>query len=355
MLPLLIILIALGTILEAISLRRDPEKVELDYTISSGVTEPGAIFKIQSVVTNKSRIPISYLAIKELFPSIAEIPDRMTSHKRYDGTLVENIFRIRGRQRKKLTLETSIDKRGVYIFKGDSLKFGDFLGFREVSKTIFRQQEVVVYPEILESPSLTDALASFYGDIAAKRYLIRDPILTIGCREYTGREPMKDIHWLQSARHAELMVREFEYNRQMSVNVILSVEGINISDDEGLDKCCAAARAICEELVKKSVPVNFFTNSLLQHKGSKGIWKCEVSSVLTGGLLEGLGRVSSHACSTMEKLLEYAIRDNDSAASFIVIVHESGKHCEESIDRLRRATGQEVMLVRIGNHTEEIA
>ena len=349
MIALLIVIITLGIILEAISLRRDPEMVELDYAISTGVTEPGAPFKVQTIITNKSRMPVSYLEIKEVLPPVTQLPDDAVYHTKHDGLYVKNICRLRSRQRKKLTLETSIKKRGVYSFRGASIEFGDFLGFREISKTITNHQEIVVYPEKLENRSLTDTLANFCGDIAAKRYLIRDPILTIGCREYTGREPMKDIHWLQSARRGELMVREFEYNRQLSVNVILSVEGIDILDDKLLDKCCAAARTICEFLIEKGVPVSFFTNALLLRKERKAAWRCDASAGRTGGLLEGLGRISTRACSSLERLLEYAVHENDSDASFIVILPESGKNEDEPIERLRKATGQEVMVVQIRN------
>ena len=347
MIPLLIIIVALGFILEALSLRRNPDMVEFDYQISTDTTEPDVPFKVQTRITNKSLLPLSYLAVREIFPTVAQLPEGMLYQTKNDGSHVRNVCRIKGLQRKKLSLETSISKRGVYLFKGDSIEFGDFLGFREIYKKVSRNKEIVVYPKRIDSAGLTDALASFCGDVSAKRYLIRDPIITLGCREYTGREPMKDINWLQSARRSEIMVREFDYTRQMSVSVILSVDGIDIMDDEKLDNCCSAARTICEKLVEKGVPVSFFTNAQLRRKEKNDAWRCEVAAGRTGGLLEGLGRVSHHACSSFEKLLEYAVRENDSAASFIVILPEGGRCNEAPADRLRNVTGQEVLLLRI--------
>ena len=349
MLPILVIIVALGIILEALSLRRDPDMVELDYAMSASVTEPGAPFKVQAIITNKSRMPVSYLAIKEIFPLAAELPEDMLFQVKNDGLYVENVCRVGGRQRKRLILDTSIKKRGVHSFKGDSIALGDFLGFREVSKRVSTRQEIVVYPKKLECPHLTDALASFFGDIAAKRYLIRDPIITAGCREYTGREPMKDIHWLQSARRGELMVREFEHNRQLSINVVLSVSEIDTSDSEGLDECCSAARSICEELLSRGAPVVFFTNALLQRREDKAIWKCEVFPEHAGGLLEGLGRVSFRSCCSLDKLLEYAFRESSSDAAFIVILPAGEMHGDESVNRLRSITNQEVLLVQPGS------
>jgi len=348
MIALLFVIIALGLILEVISLRRDPNKVKIDSSISEQVTEPGAPFKVQTVITNRSLIPFSYLSVSEVYPAVAKLPESMTFLTKNDGIYTKMVCRIRGRQRKKLILETSIKKRGIHTFKGDSVEFGDFLGFREFSLRAAYRREIVVYPEKLEHPGLTDALGRFCGDVAAKRYLIRDPILTVGSREYTGREPMKEIHWLQSAHRSELMVREFDYNRQLSVCVILSVEGIDPWGEQEIDECCAIARTVCETLVSAGAAVNFFTNALLRRKEDKEYWKCEVSSGSTGALLEGLGRASSYGCGPLERLLIYALRENDYDAAFILILPSGEKRGEEAANRLRSSTGQEVLVINAG-------
>ena len=346
MVAILLVIILLGIILEIVSLKRDPSKVDLDCAISAQVTEPGALFKVQTIITNKSLIPFSYLSVKEIFPSVAEVPEGMTSLEKKDGKYTTKVCRIKGHQRKKLTLETSIEKRGVHSFKGDTIEFGDFLGFREYSKKLSYRQDIVVYPCRFESPGITDALGRFCGDVASKRFLIRDPILTVGCREYTGREPMKEIHWLASAHRGELMVREFDYNRQLSVSVIMSVEGTNPWDEEELDDSCSVARTVCEALVGAGAAVNFFTNARLKRKDDKEVWKCTVSSEHMGELLEGLGRASSYACGSLEKLLKFALHESNFDAAFVVILPEKDTRGGEAVSLLRSNTGQDAMLVQ---------
>jgi len=332
--------------MEMLSLRRNPDEVEADGILSTRVAEPGELFRMQTIVTNKSIIPVSYLAVKEAFPSAARLPERMIYRSMSNTTYIKKICRLKGRQRKKLIMETSINKRGVHMFTGDYIEFGDFLGFREVSRSTSYQQEIVVYPERSGSRALTDTLAKFTGDVAAKRHLIRDPILTVGCREYTGREPMKEIHWLKSAARGELVVREFDYNRQISVSVILNVEGLNLLDFDGLDECCSAARAVCETLVESGVAIRFFTNSRLTRKFNKTVWKCEVSSRHTRELLEGLGRASAHYCGSLDKLLDYSLRESDFDSAFIVILPEGDLRGKEALHKLRSNTGAEALLVQ---------
>ncbi|MCL2663536.1 MAG: DUF58 domain-containing protein [Oscillospiraceae bacterium] len=346
MIALLFIIIALGIILEIASLKRDPEKVEIDTVISPQCNEPGAPFKVQTTIANKSRLPISYLAIRVVYPLLTQLPDSMKYSTRDNGLHAQIICMVKGRQRKKLMYEVSIEKRGVHLIGENSIEFGDFLGFRELSKKVHYRQEIVVYPKRLVDSGLADTLGSFCGDIAAKRILIRDPILTIGSREYTGREPMKEIHWPQSAHRGQLMVREFEYNRQISVCVVLSVEGISYVNNDEIDRCCEVARTTCETLVEKGVLVKFFTNSRLRSKEEISVWKCEVTSGRTGSLLETLGRVTNYANCSLEGLLESMCHESSHDTSYLIILPKNDKNGEEAADRLRKNTGQEVLILR---------
>lgn len=353
MLPLLIVIVAIGMILEAVSLRRDPSMVVLEYELSRRSAEPGELFEVRVSITNNSRVPISYLAVNEIYPLFTDLPENISYRVSYDGAHVKKFCRISGRKRKKLILETSIKKRGVHVFRGESVEFGDFLGFREISKIVSPRKEIVVYPEKFECRRLTDALGSFCGDLAARRFLIRDPILTVGSREYTGREPMKEIHWLQSAHRGEIMVREYDYTRQLSACVILSVDGIGLNDEEELDGCCAVARTICETLAETGVSVDFFTNARLKRVSDEEVWKCEVSAGRTGSLLEGLGRVLCYSRCSLWNLLEFAHQESDFDAAFIIILPASEKHGREAMERLRGSSGREVMLINIEELKEE--
>ena len=348
MLTLLIVFIALGIIMEVVSLRRDPDLVELEFDISTLRAEPGETFQIITSVSNNSRVPLSYLSVLETYPLTAVIPDNIIFKIRQDDVHIRKFCRVKGRDRKKLTFSTSILKRGVHVFTGDSVEFGDFLGFREYTKRVYLRRELVVYPERLVSQDLSDALGRFFGELAARRFLIRDPILTIGCREYTGREPMKEIHWLQSAHRNELMVREFDYNRQLTACVILGVDKIDADDEDGLDDCCSAARTICETLIESGVSVNFYTNSLLKRIHENALWKCEASAGHTSRLLESLGRVTCYSRGSLPGLLEYADKDSDFDAAFIVILPSSDERGADAIELLKRQTGREAMLINMG-------
>jgi hypothetical protein len=176
----------------------------------------------------------------------------------------------------------------------------------------------------------------------------------VGVREYTGREPMKEIHWLQTAHRGELMVREFDYNMQLTVCVLLSVNGIDPWDEYELDECCAVARTVCESLAEAGALVKFYTNAQLKRKLIGQIWKCEVSSGNMSGLLEGLGRAASYDSGTLDTLLEFALRDSSFDSAYILIVPKIEERGNEAANRLRHRTSQDVMVVEVVTDTQKM-
>lgn len=349
MIALLLVLIAIGIFVEVISLKRDPDTIHVDFGLSASATEPDAPFEVHTVITNEGRLPVSYINLKEHYPLNAQIPEGVAYEERYDGRHVENICRVGGRRKKTRKLSISIEKRGVHLFRGGTLKFGDFLGLSEIEKTVGSVHEILVYPKRLDMPQLVDALGNFCGDISARQFLIRDPILTIGSREYTGREPMRDIHWLQSARKGGLMVREFDYTRQLSAVVILSTKGVAALEDDELDACCSLARTVCETLAGLNVHVNFFTNAGIFQKRATEVHQCTASAGKMGALLEMLSRVSNHTYLPTDALCRYAASCSDPDSAFVLILAQGDRSGGQAAEELRRSTGQEVMVLYGGS------
>ena len=146
------------------------------------------------------------------------------------------------------------------------------------------------------------------------------------------------------------MVREFDYTRQLSACVVFGVDKIDSKDEEGLDKCCAAVRSVCETLAENGVSASFFTNALLKRINAREFWKCEVSPGHKDTLLEGLGRITAHPRGSLNALLEYALINSDYDAAFIVVMPASDTRGDEAVDFLRNKSGRETLLIHMGSY-----
>ena len=94
--------------------------------------------------------------------------------------------------------------------------------FRFENGTVMTYQtgEVVVIPPRCENSNVLRTLGGFLGDISVRRFILEDPLLTVGFREYTGREPMKSISWTQSARVGRPLVKQYDHTVDATVTVL---------------------------------------------------------------------------------------------------------------------------------------
>ncbi len=345
MLIFLFVLIILALALEAFSLREGIKNVSFQYKPSVDRAEPGEEIKIVTSVSNHGWLPISYLRASIAYPVDALLPSGLDMQEQRFTRSVSSVFRLWGRQRVRRTMSISLAKRGVHLFDGAFLVRGDFLGFNETGRRYDSRHEVLIYPAPADSAGLRDALGSYCGDVIARRHLIRDPIITMGVREYTGREAMKTISWSQTARRGELMVREFDYTRDMSCTVLLATNGLGPLENDLLDKCCSVARTVCEELTAKGVNIDLYTNAPLWGFSNRDIWSAGASPGRMGDVLETLARVYAAARCPAEELVGVSTRAAGVGTAFVLIAPYNNAKIQDALRAIHDTTGMDALLL----------
>ena len=341
----LVVILILGAALEIYAISDGLKHVSFDYKPSVNQTEPGQEFDIISTVTNTGRVPISYIRADVRYPISAELPEGTEQEEERFNRVSSSVYRLWGRQKVRRTMPVSIEKRGVHIFEGADLLRGDFLGLTEAKENYECRREVLVYPKLSDSNELRDALGRYCGDLVAQRWLIRDPIITLGVREYTGREPMKTISWTQSARRGELMVREFDYTRELSCGVLLCTNGLGPMEAGLLDKCCSIARTVCENLVERGVNVDFHTNAPLWGYNNRGVWSCTAGPNHMSDMREVLARVYAASRCSAAELVGTVTRASGSGTAFVMVAPRENGQISEAVSALRDISGSDVLLL----------
>lgn len=138
--------------------------------------------------------------------------------------LISGIFTLRGRQKCRRTWRVRCEKRGVFTVEDISLTVSDLFGLVRSARVIKLNQQVRVLPIPADIESGGMSSDVFIGDIPVRRFVLPDPFVISGAREYTGREPMNRIHWAQSARTGSLMVYNNEYTTERRVLILLNVQ-----------------------------------------------------------------------------------------------------------------------------------
>lgn len=297
MIAFVVILCLAALLLELGPLAGRTEKPEISYRLSEKLVEPGQPFKTRITLVNRGRFVVPFLRIRETIPSgfRLEKATGTVSEASHQQPCVSSTVWLKPRERVIREQIVSASKRGRYVTLDLSASTGDFLGLRETPMRVSAFNEVVVMPEEAPEMAIRDALGGVLGDVSVRRFLLEDPVLTMGYREYTGREPMRSISWNMTARRGELMVKNYDHTLEASVSVVLDCDCSTLPPEADktmrLEECLSIARTVCRILEEKRIKYDFYTN--VRAGGMMGEWPY-VSEGLGErhflGIMEGLGR-----------------------------------------------------------------
>ncbi len=312
------------------------------------LAEPDQLITQSVTLENHSRLAIPFVRLVLGFPGEAKpVADAAwcKSHRR-DTLLAWNAeyrMTLRGRRSMTRTVTVSIPQRGVYKMGAYHLSAGDLLGFRE-AKCHGDGQRIVVMPHRSRQKLALDAVGGFLGDISVRRFILEDPVLTTGFRDYTGREPMRAISWTRTAQSGNLQVKQYDYTAERHIVVLLNTEG---AQEEQLEECLRLTRSVCEALEKMKIPYGFRTNANLPGPVGK------VTSMMEGlgeqhlnTILYGLGGADSTCFYSFRYLTWRTLRARKSSEAYIVITPNDLGEAHACIQELSNACGTPVCVLR---------
>lgn len=259
---LLLLALLLQKRLEAHSL----DALREDAAFDASIVEPGKPFHLVVTLENTRRRYIPFLRVEgDLSPTFHLAAENGTEGERAgssSGSLAFSTW-LRPRQQARFQIPVFVAQRGRYVLPSLTVCGGDFLGLKKSERAMTPFREVVAPPREAPEPELGIALGSFLGELSVSRFLYEDPVLTVGFREYTGREPMKMISWKQSARAQGLMVKKYDYTVEPSAVVLLNVDTQSSRKPELLEQCFSLARTVCRMLEERGVKYAFATNAAM--------------------------------------------------------------------------------------------
>ncbi|MCC8047371.1 MAG: DUF58 domain-containing protein [Clostridiales bacterium] len=343
---------------EKYSLKHVLDQVTFVTAVDKGVVEPEETFSWSITIRNGKRMMVPYLRLRESIPEGLLFADGSgpVGSARFSW-LVSTLYLGR-RQKVCLSRDVMLPKRGRYFFHGASVEAGDFLGIRSVIETYPELKDVVVKPRRWDSPEFQTLLGGYLGEHSVRKSLMEDPIDTISFRDYTGREPMRSISWIQSARHDRLLVKQFDHTAEFSCTVLLNVDCPNLRERNArLEQCFSIVRSVCEELEKRKISCDFRTNGSIA--GAIGSWS-HIGDGLGAAhletILEGLGRMTYGYRESASTFFEQTIRGMQRGKSIILVTPvapEDDITVRNAAARLEKISQRKVLVLYAVGGTEK--
>ncbi len=180
--------------------------------------------------------------------------------------LVSGVFMLKGHQRLKRSWRVRCEKRGVFRIEDVTLAVSDLFGLVKPAEMFKLSEEICVLPSPCEMELPPLSSDEFIGNHSVRRFILPDPFMICGAKEYSGREAMNRIHWGATARTGELMVYNNEFTTERRMLVVLNMQR-TVSDESirlpvsVLEAQIKAAAFVLDCCYRSHISVGFAVNT----------------------------------------------------------------------------------------------
>lgn len=304
-------------------LENTPDFVDVNFWPEENIIDPDDTFNIIIELKNKSSFPIYFIKLDMAFSKEFQVDSKVKLAAKKYGTDNRNItfsMWLKAKQSLQLKVPVSVSKRGRYILQNPVLFFGDFLGLKEKRKELDYFREVVIAPTHYNTDEVKQVLGKFLGEYSVRRFIYEDPVLTVGFRDYSGREPMKMISWKQSAQRQHLMVKEYDHTIEPVLSILVNVETTCEDCGELFEKVYSIARSVCSNLESKGISYDFYTNAQMAGgNGDRQMVNEGLGSRHFAKVMEILGRSMQIHSFSYDLLLKLARENGGNERGLIII------------------------------------
>ncbi|MBQ1361854.1 MAG: DUF58 domain-containing protein [Oscillospiraceae bacterium] len=301
----------------------------LHYSLDAQLAEPGEKIAFFGSLANHWFLPVSFINYYAYLPKGAVISGKEINWEAH------SLFLLPHRSYRHTVLFT-LPKRGVYRSGKYYVETGDFLGFKSWVTSREIPFGITVMPKLCTDEPVLKILGDYIGDISVRRFIMEDPVLTLGYLDYTGREPMKKIAWKQSAKVGRLMVKNNDYTVDANAAVVLNMAS---GSPEEKEKCLEIVRTVCERLEKEQIPYQFLSN------GDAGNLREGFGKKHFDHLMTNLGRSALFSYSSFDSLIERCIRERKRSLSHFIISAPLTAQDRDALVRLQRYSEYELCVL----------
>ncbi|MDL2288817.1 DUF58 domain-containing protein [Oscillospiraceae bacterium OttesenSCG-928-F05] len=245
-------------------------------------------------------------------------------------------------------------KRGYYDLRSASMTVGDLFGAVRRTADVASSAELFVYPRILSAGELPEAARRFQGDARARRFILPDPILVSGIREYRRGDSRKDVHWGATARTGALQVKVKDHTNAPKLWLIFNCQvsernwrGLLDTEEALLEGGLQTAAYIAHESVRVGHEVGFLSNGRVQN--AEGLVRVppSASKAHLHQLLRVMACLSFEVERSFHQLLDDIAAEKPRDADFAVVSAYWSPALEKRAEALR-ALGNSVTHIPAG-------
>ncbi|MFE5317540.1 DUF58 domain-containing protein [Paenibacillus sp. NPDC056579] len=232
-------------------------------------------------------------------------------------------------------------KRGCYRLNTAALTHGDLLGMYKNTLKLELDAELLVYPKLAPLEEIALPSHSWQGDFSVRRWIVDDPFMITGVREYRYGDPLNGVNWKATARMGKLQVHQRDYTADHRLMIYLNVEDHEkmwnqVNDEELYERGLSYAAAIAQQAIDQGMETGFGTNAYTVDapKEAVRVHPGSGSEQMTF-ILETMAKVVVARSIPFDTLLEEEVASGFSNRDILIITSYIGEKMKTPIEQLR--------------------
>ncbi|MBA2632693.1 MAG: DUF58 domain-containing protein [Chloroflexi bacterium] len=221
--------------------RRGLRDVRADYRVLNPRTHVGEVLQAIYRVENHDRWGKAWIECWNESTPAASLPGR--------------VIGIPAHSTRQWLAKVTLTRRGSYRLGPLRVRTGDPFGLFSTEMMVGSPTSVVVFPRVVPLPNWRLPPSPIDGTTPMRRRYEAATPLVSGVRPYTHGDAINRIHWLSSARHGELHVKEFDLEQAADLWILLDLERA-VHAGIGIDASVETAVTVAASIAMRTLSDN---------------------------------------------------------------------------------------------------
>jgi uncharacterized protein (DUF58 family) len=283
---------------------------------------PGDEVELAIRISNRKPLPLVALTVRDIVPASLEIADHDRRLDTEGRQLIHRVTSLRWYESIVWRYRLRCTARGAFRIGPAQIEGGDPFGFYRTLKDIPERSSLIVYPRLLPLEDLGLPPRHPLGQLRANA-LIRDPLRTVGVRDYHPDDPLKDVHWTATARTGTLQTRIYEPTTAREIAIFLDLDSFERYwqgiDEQQVERLISAAATLAKAGLEDGYAVGLYVNGAPAEFEQFVRLPPGRSPAQLERIMETLARLTPYSVAPMARLLRTTTTDLPWGATLLLL------------------------------------
>jgi uncharacterized protein (DUF58 family) len=272
-------------------------RISCVYHVDKKRVFPGETVSMESTIENKKFLPVWVRLYWPKHRAFEAVND-MEPFSRHGAGLLWH-------QRMRIQQEFIAIRRGLFHLGPPRLGSSDFFGFFQKEKRLGRPVQVLVYPRLVPTKTISLPKQGWF-DTPGANSPIKDPVYILGTQDYQPSRPSRYIHWKASTRRLRLQEKLFEPSEFGTILLILDVGSFEKKPaEDAFEHTLEVVASLSVKLDEYGYAVGLMTNGVMKGGGVSMVTPARSARQLPA-ILETLARLQIQQHRSMTQIMRQA-------------------------------------------------